>query len=423
MESEFIIVGAGIGGLAAALALSRIAQRDAGPELGNAAPGRCLPCINLLEQADEFSELGAGLQLGPNAVRVLHGWGLGPALDAVAARPEGLRVLDAQDGRMLGAMRLGASFRQRYGSDYLTLHRADLHRLLRQALLPGLDLQTITPQRSASVVTVASEVGRVVASTSDGKQHGARGLLACDGLWSIVRQQIFGDGPASATGHLAYRAMLDIGDVPAGVARDQVSVWLGPHMHAVAYPVRLGVLMNLVVIVHPEAGVGRPLQSGSNHQRWDIETVGNGWLRVLHDVHPILRDLTGAVGSWRLWTLHDRPELSGPHQMACGRVALLGDAAHPMRPYLAQGAAMALEDAAALAEAVQACPQDLEAAFQRYARRRWRRNARVQRKSRMNGRIFHADGALRTARDFAMRLAGERLLDAPWLYGYRGAPN
>ncbi len=416
MESEFIIVGAGIGGLAAALALTRSLTTPAG-RFGGALSltlESSTPPITVFEQANHFSETGAGIQLGPNAVRVLSGWGLMGALDAMAARPERLQALDARDGRELGALRLDADFCQRYGAAYLTLHRADLHQLLLLALEP----QVVHTVRATVVESAVDEGGSVLTSTRDGAQHRAAGLVACDGLWSLLRQQLLNDGPPEPTGHMAYRAMLDMADVPPGVARGQVSVWLGPRLHAVAYPVRRAELMNLVIVVQ---GPGNGSMD-SDSQRWDLDSDGRACLHALRGLCSPLLDVANAVPAdrWKRWTLHDRAPLSGPSQLAKGRIALLGDAAHPMRPYLAQGAAMALEDAQTLASAVLASPRDLAAAFRRYAQGRWRRNAQVQRRARFNGTVFHAGGALRVARNLAMRLAAGRLMDLPWLYARPG---
>jgi salicylate hydroxylase len=383
MESDFIIVGAGIGGLSAALAL--------GPVLATtgAAPGSAMapatPPISVLEQADSFTEAGAGIQLGPNAVRLLHGWGLQAALDAVAARPNRLQALDARDGRSLAVLRLGEEFRQRYGADYLTLHRADLHQLMLQALDPLL----VRTNCASSVASVTQEAGCVSVSTRHGASHRAAALVACDGLWSPVREQLLQDGPPQPTGHVAYRAMLEIGNVPRAVERGQVTVWLGPRLHVVAYPVRRAELMNLVVVLQ---GPGAPADA-SGVQGWDMDSDGQACLHALRDQHPALLDLAQAVP----------PD--------------------PMRPYLAQGAAMALEDAQALALALSGSPHDVAAALRHYAQSRWQRNARVQRKSRVNGTIFHARGALRLARNLALRLAGARLMETPWLYGPSAGPG
>lgn len=409
MQRELVIVGAGIGGLASALAWTQARRGAALPAAELSGP------ITVLEQAQRFSEVGAGLQLGPNAVRVLTSWGLGSGLHDLAAHPQGLRVVDASDGRELARMTLGRQFRDRHGSDYLTIHRADLHGLLLQALEPG--QVAMRSGVTVSAIDQTPQAVRVIQRDAADPLH-TPALVVCDGVWSRMREQLLADGPACATGHLALRAMLDMTDLPEGVPRDQVNVWWGPRMHAVAYPVRSGRLMNLVVIVHetevalPDPGVA---------QRWDIDAqdAASGLRMLLRGLDPALQDLVQAAPHWKLWRLHDRPPMDGPAQMAQGRVALLGDAAHPMRPYMAQGAAMAIEDAWVLARELHASPGDPASAFARYAGLRWQRVSRVQRKSRLNGRIFHAGGLMRAGRNLAVRLLGDRLLDTPWLYAHR----
>lgn len=393
MSLPVIVAGGGIGGLASALALSRAG----------------LP-VTVLEQAAAFADVGAGIQLGPNAVRLLDGWGLSTALRAVAAQPQQLMVRDAHNGSTLGSLRLGAAMRQRYGHDYLCAHRADLHGLLLGA----------AQQAGASVVS-GFTIKKIAESQASTKAQGVNGsknaqnmdgqaLIGCDGLWSVVRQHLLHDGPPRATGHLAYRALLHASAAPAGVARQEVSVWLGPRLHVVCYPVRGGEWLNLVAVVHGQL-------SGTDQQGWTHTADAPTLLAALPGAHSSLCDLVQAAPGWTRWVLHDRPPLQSAAPYALGRIALLGDAAHPMRPYLAQGAAMALEDAAALAQALQTTPHDVPLALQHYAAARWQRNARVQQKAQRNGRIFHAQGPLRLARNLAMRLGGERLLDTPWLYG------
>lgn len=393
MSLPILVAGGGIGGLATALALSRAG----------------LP-VTVLEQAAAFGDVGAGIQLGPNAVRLLDGWGVGPALRAVAAMPQQLLVRDAHDGRTLGCLRLGAAMRQRYGHDYLSAHRADLHGLLLDAsrragadMVLGFAIERIAEERGS---TKAFGINHSkIAQNVEGQA-----LIGCDGLWSVVRDHLLRDGPPRATGHLAYRALLPSGMAPKGTLRQDVTVWLGPRLHVVCYPVRGGEWLNLVAVVH-----GR-LSGTDRQQGWtqtaDVPTL----LAALPGVHNSLRDLVQAAPGWTRWALHDRPPLPAATAYAQGHMALLGDAAHPMRPYLAQGAAMAMEDAAALAQALHTIPNDVPQALQRYAGARWQRNARVQQKSLRNGRIFHAQGPLRLARNLAMRLGGERLLDTPWLY-------
>ena len=245
-------------------------------------------------------------------------------------------------------------------------------------------------------------------------------LIGADGLWSRVRQLMLNDAPPRVTGHLAYRAMLPQTSLPERLRSQQVTVWLGPSLHVVHYPVRGGEWLNVVAIVQG--------QVAGDLQNWDHSANGADLQASTRLTAVMLRDLIQAVTdggnktgpTWRLWALCDRPPMSGAHQQAKGRVALLGDAAHPMRPYLAQGAGMAIEDAAELGSALaQALDPSLDvpAVLQRYALNRWQRNARVQARSERNGQIFHAEGPLRWARDASMKLLGEKLLDMPWLYG------
>ncbi len=389
-----LVAGAGIGGLATALALARTGAN-----------------VTVLERAAAFGEVGAGIQLGPNAVRCLSAWGLGHDLCAIAAQPQRLQVRDAHTHRPLGALRLGAHFQARYGQPYLTAHRADLHALL----LDASQRAGVAVQTDIAIEKVASDAIEARAFCQKGGENrveaAAQALIGCDGLWSAVRAQLLNDGPPSATGHLAYRALLPAADAANGVSPHEVTVWLGPQMHVVCYPVRAGGWLNLVAVVHGSAEAGASRRSWA--QPADVCTL----LTSLPGAHPVLQDLVGAASGWTRWTLHDRDPLTSPTACAQGRIALLGDAAHPMRPYLAQGAAMAIEDAAALAQAWGDTPGEVSLALKHYAASRWQRNARVQAKARRNGRIFHAQGVLRAARDLAMRWGGERVLDTPWLYG------
>lgn len=399
METSVIVAGGGIGGLAAALALSR----------AGVSP-------TLLEQAEAFGEVGAGLQLGPNAVRVLADWGLRAALDAVAAYPDELRVRDAGRGRTLGGLRLGHAFAERYSQPYASLHRADLHALLLQALRSQTGARLHLGSR---LVSVAEQGDTVRLERADGSALETPALIGCDGLWSRVRSAVTGDAPPRPTGHLAYRGLIAASDLPAPLRAARVSVWLGPRLHVVHYPVRRGEAFNLVAVVHG-AAEGGPRDARS----WSEPATLAELQAALGPVHAELAAWLHAVPAWTRWVLHDREPLAGPQAMARGRIALLGDAAHPMRPYLAQGAAMALEDAWTLGRLLQGrASPDWASHFARYAALRWARNARVQRRSRRNGGIFHAQGPLRWARDAAMAVLGERLLDNAWLYNGPAAPE
>jgi salicylate hydroxylase len=387
-RKKVVIAGGGIGGLAAAVACAQ----------------RGLP-VQLLERAAQLSEVGAGIQIGPNVSRILQAWGLGAALAQVAAFPEQLQARDAQTGQVLGTLTLGARAQATYGAPYATIHRADLQGLLhRAAQSAGVDLllgQTVQGWRGA-------EAGLQV-NTAQGLSLEASALIGADGVWSAVRQQLLGDAPARFTGHLAYRALVAQADLPAHLRSDQVTVWMGSQLHVVHYPVRSGQWLNLVAIVH---GV-KPEQADDWDQAGHTQMLMQAMGAVGKDLHERLASLP----AWRQWALHDRAPMAGAHEMARGRVALLGDAAHPMRPYLAQGAGMAIEDAQALAQSLSAGGASVTQQLQAYAEQRWARNARVQARAIRNGRIFHAAGPVAWGRNLSMRLMGERLMDVPWLYG------
>lgn len=392
MKKQVLIAGGGIAGLAAGIGAAR-----AGWE------------VRLFERAAVFSEVGAGVQLGPNVVRRLQSWGLQGALQAVAAFPPRLVVRCALSGAQLGALALGATAVQRYGAAYASIHRADLHGLLLQALQQQPDVhlnleQTIEGySASDEAVTVRTHCKKVIEGDA---------LLGADGVRSRVRAQLLGDGPPRVTGHLAYRVVVPQAALPQALRTSEVTTWLGPRLHVVQYPVRRGELQNLVVIIEGPAPDDLDTWDHSANAA-DLESALAGTCTALQDV---VRGVPAAGGGWRLWPLADRPPLRAPAQMAQGLVALCGDAAHPMRPYLAQGAGMAIEDAVELEKSLAMHDVDVALCLRRYALNRWQRNARVQERSRRNGQIFHASGPLRWGRDAAMGVLGERLLDQPWLY-------
>ncbi|PVE42659.1 FAD-dependent monooxygenase [Limnohabitans planktonicus] len=387
-RKQVVIAGGGIGGLAAAVACAQ----------------RRVP-VQLLERATQLSEVGAGIQIGPNVTRILQAWGLGAALAQVAAFPEQLQARDAQTGQVLGTLTLGARAQARYGAPYATIHRADLQALLHRAVQSaGVDLQLGQTVQGWQDSEAALQV-----NTAQGLSLQASALIGADGVWSAVRQHLLGDAPARFTGHLAYRALVAQADLPAHLRSDQVTVWMGPRLHVVHYPVRSGQWLNLVAIVHGP----KPEQS----QDWDQAGHTHALMQAMGAVGRDLHERLASVPAWRQWTLHDREPLSAFRQMAQGRVALLGDAAHPMRPYLAQGAGMAIEDAQVLAQSLSAHSASVTQQLQAYAEQRWARNARVQARAIRNGRIFHATGPVAWGRNLSMRLMGERLMDVPWLYG------
>lgn len=388
MAQKVLIIGGGLGGLAAALACSRIG-----------AP------VALFERAAEFTEVGAGIQLGPNVVKILHEWGLQDALAGIAAFPNRLQVRCAMSGAELGVLRLGEVALAKYGAPYATVHRADIQAVL----LAEVQKQTGVQLNLDSAVTRFEQSPKGV-TLQMAKGHEVQGdvLIGADGGWSKVRQQLLNDGLLQPTGHLAYRAMVLQSSLPERLRSQQITAWLGPKLHVVQYPVRGGEWLNVVAIVH-----GR---TQGDPQNWDHSANAAELQRMMAATCAPLQDLIGTIEQWRLWALNIRPPMQGAYQQAQGRVALLGDAAHPMLPYLAQGASMAIEDASGLGQALGNLALDVPAALQHYAQSRWQRNARVQAGAIRNGQIFHASGPLRWGRDAAMKLLGERLLDMPWLY-------
>ena len=387
-QKKILVVGGGIGGLATALACG----------------ARGVP-VQLIEKKPVFSEVGAGIQLSPNVVRLLEGWGLRSALDAVASFPPLLQVRSALSGAVLGQLALGARAVQRYGARYATIARADLHALLLDAVQAQGSAQLLL---NNAMQLVSQDANAVQVTTSDGHQRRANVLIAADGLWSDVRAFVRTDAQPRFSGHLAYRAMVAQTSLPQALRSEVITAWLGPRFHAVQYPVHGGQWLNVVVIVHGDAP--------DDMHHWDHAANAQDLRAHLNGAASGLQDLLAAIASWRLWPLNALPHLRSAQELAFGRIALMGDAAHPMLPYLAQGAGMAIEDAATLADVLSAPALGDVAALERYAHTRWRRNARVQARARRNGEIFHATGAQRWGRDAAMRALGQRLLDVPWLY-------
>ena len=393
MPTHILVAGGGIGGLATALALSRGGHR-----------------VDVFEQAAAFAEVGAGIQIGPNVTRRLRQLGLDLSLDAIAARPESLVVQSAGSGAELARLPLGDAMRQRYGAPYLCVHRADLHSLLLDAVLAQGAGTLVTDARIAQV-EMSDDL--VCVSSSGARAWEGEALVGADGLWSVVRQRL--ESPSAAeppriTGHTAWRGMVAQAELPRALRRRRIDVWLGPRLHVVAYPVRGGDWLNVVVIAESApAGDARDWDQASSLVALQQATGHSG---------RALQALLEAMPNWRAWTLCDRAPLISAADMAHERIALVGDAAHPMVPYLAQGAGMAIEDAVSMAEALgDGGAADVPAAFARYAEARWQRNAMVQARARRNGQVFHATGPMRLGRDLALRTLGARLLDQPWLYG------
>ncbi len=392
VKNSMIIVGGGIGGLASALACGLVGARP-----------------HVLERAANFSEVGAGIQLSPNVTRTLHAWGLAEELKGIGFAPCKLEARDAQTGNVIGSLPLGQRSQEVYGAPYLTVHRADLHRLLLQKIKRS-GLADLTLHCQVDEVRALDTIKLSVLQLATGRREvfETDAMVGADGLWSATRQMVVPSMPPRVSGLLAYRALVPMQSIPEKLRLKDVNVWLGPRLHAVLYPVQGGDFLNMVIVVQGSLP--------SAMEEWDHAANKQDLEAAMGPVHANLKALVGVAPAWRLWPLCDRAPMQGPHEMAKGRIALLGDAAHPMRPFLAQGAGMAIEDAAELAKSWSRTDIPVADRWQLYAQARWARNARVQQGAIRNGQIFHLTGPMRWGRNLAMKLFGESLMDSPWLY-------
>jgi salicylate hydroxylase len=381
-----LIAGGGIGGLAAAYALSL-----------KGFPAR------VLEQSSEFREVGAGIQLGPNIFRALDRIGLKDEVLADAHRPPGQEMRDALTGELITQMPLGEAYLRRFGQPYGVTHRADIHAVFLNACRAS---NLVTLENNRKVADYEDNGDRVTVSLEDGERIKGRALIGCDGMWSRIREKIVGDGKPRVSGHIAYRAVLKREDVPADLWRPDVVLWAGPRTHFVHYPLRRGELYNLVAVFHSDAYV----------EGWNAEVSPDElWKRFTGQRPEVLR-LLERIETWRMWVLCDREPIK---EWSQGGVTLLGDAAHPMLQYLAQGACMATEDAVWLAEKVAAQPDDLPAAFRAYQEQRYLRTGQVQIMARVYGEFYHARGVTAELRNQMLRgRTPEDSYDGiAWLYG------
>src|SRR5262245_27248065 len=382
-----LIAGGGIGGLAAAYALARRGF-----------------AVRVFEQAPEFMELGAGIQLGPNIFRALEAIGLKDAVLADAHRPGAMEMRCALSGeRVIRIPLADPGFLERFQQPYAVTHRADIHAAILRACQSNNLIALETKQTVASYEEDGNAVTLVLAS---GERAKGRALVGCDGMWSKVREKVVGDGKPRVSGHIAYRAVLKREDVPADLWQPDVILWAGPRTHLVHYPLRRGELWNIVAVFHSDRYV----------EGWNAEADAAELRDHFKGQRPEVLRMLERIETWRMWVLCDREPIKEWHE---GRVVLLGDAAHPMLQYLAQGAAMATEDAVCLAEKVAASPDDLPAAFEAYVLERYLRTARVQIMARVYGDFYHARGP---AAELRNQMLGERTPEqsydgVAWLYG------
>lgn len=385
-DRPFIVVGGGIGGVASALALARRGRQ-----------------VHVLEQADAFGEIGAGIQLGPNVFKRFDILGIREAISELAVFPNNLVMRDALSGEEITRMPLGDAVIERFGAPYAVIHRADLHRVLLDACHAH---ENVTLETSREVVDYSDTGDQVTVTMADGGTVAGEAMIGADGIWSMVRERIVGDGKPRVSGHIAYRAVLPLSEVPEHLYSPDVTLWAGPKTHLVHYPLRRGELYNLVVVFH----------SDRYEEGWDTYGDPEELRERFAGQRPEVLTLLDKIESWRMWVLCDREPV---RHWTRGRVTLLGDAAHPMLQYLAQGACMAIEDAVFLADSVAEHPDDLNAAFSAYEDGRYLRTARVQIMARVYGEVYHAANVVRELRNQALgsRTVEQAFESSAWLYG------
>ncbi|MBH2010041.1 MAG: 3-hydroxybenzoate 6-monooxygenase [Xanthomonadaceae bacterium] len=381
-----LVAGGGIGGLAAALALVRRGFS-----------------VKVLEQAPEIGEIGAGIQLGPNAFHAFDALGIGEKARSRAVYTDEMVMHDAIDGSLVGRIPTGEAFRQRFGNPYAVIHRVDVHLSLLEGAQETGKVEFLTSTR---VERIEQDEGSVTVYDQHGNAHKGIALIGADGVKSVVREQFVGDA-ARVTGHVVYRAVVDKKDFPESLQWNAASIWVGPNCHLVHYPLRGGEQYNVVVTFHSRQPEQWGVTEGSKEE---VQSYFQG-------ICPQARQLIDLPKTWKRWATADREPIG---QWSFGRVTLLGDAAHPTTQYMAQGACMAMEDGVTLGEALRVNNNDFPKAFELYQRSRVARTARIVLSSREMGRIYHAQGVERLVRnDLWKGRTPERFYDAmEWLYGW-----
>ena len=382
-----LIAGGGIGGLAAALALTRRGF-----------------AVKVLEQAPQLGEIGAGIQLGPNAFAAFDALGVGPKARGRAVYTDEMVMHDALDETLVARIPTGEAFRQRFGNPYAVIHRADVHMSLLEGAQESREIEVLT---STAVQRVDQDDDGVTVHDAKGGTHRGIAVIGADGVKSAVRRQYVGDD-ARVTGHVVYRAVVEKEDFPKDLQWNAASIWVGPNCHLVHYPLRGGEQYNVVVTFHSREKEEWSVREGS---REEVQSYFEG-------ICANARQLIDLPKDWKRWATADREPIG---QWTYGRATLLGDAAHPTTQYMAQGACMALEDAVTLGEALRVNGNDLAKAFDLYQRSRVTRTARIVLSSREMGRLYHAKGVERLVRNELWKgRTPERFYDAlEWLYGWK----
>ena len=392
-----IIAGAGIGGLTAALSLAAKGFR-----------------VIVLEKAERLEEAGAGLQLSPNASRILVDLGLRPRLTPRAVTPEAINIMSARAGGEIARLPLGEAASLRAGAPYWVMHRADLQGALQAAVSDHPDIDLRLGCQFEDVTSHAKGLTVVQRRGNARQQELAMALVGADGIWSAVRNHLFPEVQPQFSGLIAWRGTLDATTLPREYTSPRVQLWMGPDAHLVAYPISAGRQINVVAIV----------PGTWNRPGWSAPGDANELKSAFasHGWPAMARMLIGAVDEWRRWALFTLPDLG---EWTEGAIALLGDASHAMLPFAAQGAGMAIEDAAVLAKCLSESPADkiagIPATLKRYGRLRRGRVLRVQRAARQQGRIYHLTGPLALARDLAIKAMGPQRMLArqDWIYDWR----
>jgi salicylate hydroxylase len=381
-----LVAGGGIGGLAAALALVRRGF-----------------AVTVLEQAPEIGEIGAGIQLGPNAFHAFDALGIGPKARGRAVYTDDMVMHDALDEALVARIPTGEAFRQRFGNPYAVIHRVDVHLSLLEGAQETGRVQFHTSTRVEQIEQTADSV---TVTCGNGRTFTGQALIGADGVRSVVRAQYVND-PPRVTGHVVYRAVVDRQDFPQDLQWNAASIWVGPNCHLVHYPLRGGEQYNVVVTFHSRQPEQWGVTEGSPEE---VQSYFQG-------ICPKARQLIELPKSWKRWATADREPIDN---WTFGRATLLGDAAHPTTQYMAQGACMALEDAVTLGEALRVHHNDWTGALELYQRSRIARTARIVLSSREMGRIYHDKGVERLVRnDLWKGRTPERFYDAmEWLYGW-----
>ena len=392
-DAPILIAGGGIGGLAAALGLAKKGFS-----------------VRVLEKSPVLGEIGAGIQLGPNAFHAFDYLGVGEAARAMAVFIDKLRLMDALSGEEITHIDLGEEFRARFKNPYAVVHRGDLYGVFLKGCRaqPRIELSV-----DSEVLSYEQDGTSVTIRLVSGEQIRGSVLIGADGLWSNVRKQVVGDGPPRVSGHTTYRSVIPTERMPEDLRWNAATLWAGPKCHLVHYPLSDWKVFNLVVTCHndaPEPVAGKPVP---------MAEVMQGFGHINERAQKIIQH----GSDWKLWVLCDREPVEN---WVDGKVTLLGDAAHPMLQYMAQGACMAMEDAVCLAHMMDAHPDDIGKALTAYAEGRVVRTARVQLQSRAMGEhVYHPSGAHALVRNAIMRAKTSENWydDLAWLYGGTGLPD